>query len=99
MRIVDSKNKKTMKQIFEELQALNQKIDGLRSDRKDLLTVKEAASFLGIAASTLYKWTADNLIPFYRVNGKIILFYREELLKWVLGRKVFSNAEIEEGGL
>ena len=36
---------------------------------KEVLTLEEAAVFMGISRSTLYKMTHNNVIPFYRPNG------------------------------
>ena len=51
---------------------------------KEVLTLEEAAVFMGISRSTLYKMTHNNVIPFYRPNGKLIYFEKSELLAWML---------------
>ncbi len=53
---------------------------------KAFLTFSEAAEFLGIAKSTLYKFTASNMIPFSKPNGKIIYFSKKQLEDWVLSK-------------
>jgi len=37
----------------------------------DLLTFIEARKLLNISASTLHKWKRDNIIPVYRIGGRI----------------------------
>ena len=53
---------------------------------KAFLTFSEAAEFLGIAKSTLYKFTASNMIPFSKPNGKIIYFSKKQLEDWVMSK-------------
>jgi excisionase family DNA binding protein len=53
---------------------------------KSFLTFSEAAEFLGIAKSTLYKFTASNMIPFSKPNGKIIYFSKKQLEDWVMSK-------------
>ena len=45
---------------------------------KEILTIDEACSLLGIARQTMYARTSKNQIPFYK-EGKRILFKRTEL--------------------
>lgn len=40
---------------------------------KPVLNLEEAAIFLGIAKSSLYKMPHEHIVPFCRPNGKIIL--------------------------
>lgn len=47
------------------------------------LTFQEAAEYLGISKSTLYKKTAKKKIPFYKNQGKLIYFKKSELNDWV----------------
>ena len=58
--------------------------------------LEEAASFLGIAKSTLYKMTHENRIPFYKPAGKLIYFEKSVLLDWVRSNRIMSETEIEE---
>lgn len=53
---------------------------------KPFLTFSEAAEFLGIAKSTLYKFTSSNMIPFSKPNGKIIYFSKKQLEDWVMSK-------------
>ena len=57
---------------------------------------EEAASFLGIAKSTLYKMTHENRIPFYKPAGKLIYFEKSVLLDWIRSNRVMSEAELQE---
>ena len=67
-----------------------------RVQGKDVLTLEEAAKFMGIARSSLYKMTHEQTIPFYKPNGKMIFFEKSDLLAWVRKNRVSSEAEISE---
>ena len=76
-----SENKKTnvqkdtdLHQQVEELKERMKAMENILDNGKEISTVEEAAKFMGIARSSLYKMTSDQLIPFYRPNGKMIYF-------------------------
>jgi excisionase family DNA binding protein len=64
----------------------------MNSDRV-FLTFNEAANYLGMAKSTLYKLTASNMIPFSKPNGKKIYFSKIQLEEWILSNN--RNPELE----
>ena len=51
------------------------------------LTLIEAAGYLNLSKATLYKYTSEATIPFYKV-GRRILFKTEELDAWLTELKV-----------
>lgn len=55
------------------------------------LNLTEAAKFLNITKSSLYKLTSNNKIPFYKPNGKRIYFEKGELTDWLLSNKVTTQ--------
>ena len=57
---------------------------------KEVLSVEEAARFMDIARSSLYKMTSDRSIPFYRPNGKMIYFEKADILEWIRKNRVMS---------
>lgn len=63
---------------------------------KEVLNLEEAAIFLGIAKSSLYKMTHNQVIPFYKPNNKMVYFERSELLKWLRTCPVASIQQIDE---
>ena len=69
-------------------------LEHLIFDSKDVLTLEEAAIFMGISKSSLYKMTHKHEIPFYRPNGKLIYFEKSELLKWMRQNRSMSEEEI-----
>ena len=63
---------------------------------KEVLTLEEAAFFMGISKSSLYKMTHRHELPFFRPNGKLIYFEKTELLKWMRQCRVKADSEIKE---
>lgn len=49
---------------------------------QDYLTLAEAADFLGLKKSYLYKLTSGRQIPFFKYGGRIVLFERAALEAW-----------------
>ena len=50
--------------------------------KQKLLSVTEAADFLGIKKSTLYEWIIQKKVPHYKV-GRLVKFKRESLEAWL----------------
>lgn len=53
-----------------------------RGDNK-LLNFVEAAQYLSISHSQLYKYTSQRKIPFHKPAGKYLYFFRHELDQWI----------------
>ena len=49
---------------------------------KKMLTISEAAEFLGLEVSGVHMLTHKKLIPYYKPNGKTIYFDPKELVEW-----------------
>lgn len=81
--------------LVQDLEKRMQTMENLLDSAKEVLTVEEAAKFMGIARSTLYKMTSEQTIPFYRPNGKMIYFEKADLLEWVRQNRVSTKVEIE----
>lgn len=77
-----------------ELQERVKRLENLCYAAKEVLNLEEAATFLGIAKSTLYKMTHLNHLPFFKPAGKLIFFEKKALLDWVRGAKSMSEEEI-----
>lgn len=61
---------------------------------KEVLNSDEAAIYLGISKSTLFKLTSTRVLPFSKPNGKLIYFKRSALDEWMLSNSIPSSAEI-----
>jgi excisionase family DNA binding protein len=82
--------------IFEKLKVLGDNIEQQKLLSKDILTLEEASKYLVVSKSSLYKKTSTNQIPFYKPNGKIIYFKREDLDQWMLTNRQSTVDEIKE---
>lgn len=67
----------------------------LKVQRIKPYTFNEAAEYLGISKSYLYKLTSGGKIPYYKPFGKKIYFDKVMLDDWVYQNPVKSNAQIE----
>ena len=63
--------------------------------RKQVLNITEAALYLGISKSHLYKLTSSGQIPHYKPGGKLVFFNREELDNWALSQKVEAERDLD----
>ena len=50
----------------------------------ETMNYEEAAAYLKIKVNTLKAWVAKKKLPFHKPSGKTVLFFREELEKWIL---------------
>ncbi len=80
---------------FSQLNARLESIESKILHTKAVLTFKEAASYMGMAESFLYKLTSTNKVPFYKPNGKVIYFNRMELEAWLLQNRQATNLELD----
>lgn len=63
---------------------------------KEMLTAEEAAKYLGVSRSYLYKLTMRKLIPHFKPMGKMCYFDRHELEAWLRTNRIATNEEIEQ---
>ena len=63
---------------------------------KEVLTSDEAAAYMGISKSYLYKLTMKQLIPHYKPMGKMCYFNRVELENWLQSNRVATADEISQ---
>lgn len=69
------------------LQKLTELENQLVKNNEKPLTIAEAAEYLGLSTSYLYKLTAKNLIPHHKPTGKVIFFSKYELDEWIFRTK------------
>ena len=62
---------------------------------KEVLTSDEAARYMGISKSYLYKLTMRQKIPHYKPMGKMCYFNRAELENWLQNNRVATDEEIK----
>lgn len=63
---------------------------------KEVLTSDEAARYMGISKSYLYKLTMRQQIPHYKPMGKMCYFNRVEIENWLQGNRVATEVELQE---
>ncbi len=63
---------------------------------KEVLTSDEAARYLGVSMSYLYKLTMRREIPHYKPLGKKCYFNRHELEDWLQTNRVATATEISD---
>ncbi len=79
-----------MNEILEFLKRIEERqqhIEQMLISQKNVLTFEEAAQYMGLSKSHLYKHTMTGSIPFYKPNGKMVYFDRKELENWLLQNK------------
>ena len=68
----------------------------LKGQTEKPLTFDEAARYLDISKSHLYKLTSRNKIPHYKPQGKRLYFSKSELNTWLLRNPVKTTGKIEQ---
>ena len=67
------------------------------SPLKEILTIEEAAEFLSVSKSYLYKQTSAQAIPHYKPTGKRCYFKRSELEAWILVGRISPKPDLACG--
>lgn len=86
----------TLQKMYEGLCHEMENLKKLLFTAKEVLTLEEAAIYLGVSKSSLYKMTHQRAIPFYKPNNKLVYFERSELLGGLRQNKAISQSEIDE---
>lgn len=69
----------------------------LEHDTERLLSVDEAAAFLGMTKSSIYKLTSKKELPYHKPGGCYRVFFdRRDLAAWARSQRVASRSEIEQ---
>lgn len=80
-------------------EVLKQAVDEIVSQNiictKDVLTSDEAARYMGVSKSYLYKLTMRGEIPHFKPMGKMCYFNRKELEEWLQRNRIATTGEIE----
>ena len=63
---------------------------------KEVLTSEEAARYMGISKSYLYKLTMRGEIPHYKPMGKMCYFNRYEIEEWLQQNRCATSAELND---
>lgn len=79
---------------LEELLSHLKKLENIAYSVKDFLNIDEAALYLQIAKSSVYKMTSNRELPVYKPNGKNIYILRSDLDDWIRRNQVATDEEI-----
>ena len=82
-----------VKQVQNQLKKIEELLTGLKANSEVYLNLSEAASFLKLKPSTIYKKIAKKEIPHFKI-GKNILFSKSSLVKFVQSHKIKSKEEL-----
>lgn len=85
-------------ELQQQLRELNHRLETAEKRTllsKDVLTLEEAALYLGMKKSNLYKMTHRMEIPFYKPQGKMNYFERTDLDAWMRRGRSMSRDEID----
>jgi len=78
------------------LQELRKIKDAALLAAKPILTMDDAAAFMGVTKNNLYKLVSARRIPHYKSEGgKFTYFKRAELEQWLTAVRVPTNDELE----
>ena len=78
----------------EDLEAIKNLLAEVQGSPKEVLTSDEAAAYLGISKSALYKLTMGRKIPFYK-SAKLCYFDRQEIIDWMKSNRVATQEELD----
>jgi excisionase family DNA binding protein len=62
--------------------------EGVVPKEKELLTVHDVASYLGVSRWTVYQWVNQNKIPFVKILGRLLRFDKVEVIDWINKQRV-----------
>lgn len=81
--------------ILDKLTEIADKLSEQNMLQKAVLNLNEAAKYLDISESHLYKLTSTRQIPHFCPQGKKLYFKREELDQWLLRNRQTATDEID----
>ena len=84
----NSRHDNEIKRDVAELKNRMDAVEHLLDKAKDVLTLEEAAAFMGMKKSTLYKLPHEQAIPYWKPNGKLIYFEKSELIACIRQNKM-----------
>ena len=84
-----------MSHIFEQqLKEIQAYIHQQSLQAKDIMNVPEAAAYMGVSCSYVYKLTSTRQLPFHKPGAKLIYLKKEDLRDYMLRNRQQSVEEI-----
>lgn len=71
-------------------------MDSKNINPKSVLTLAEAAEYMGLKKSYLYRLTHEKRIRHYKPNNKMIYFMVEDIIAWLTSNPVLTDEELSE---
>lgn len=62
---------------------------------KDVFNMDDLAAYTGMSKTYLYKLVCERAIPYYKGNGKMNYFRRDDINAWLLRNRIMSQEEID----
>lgn len=84
-----------LKQIKEEISKMKKSKTENKGNTHIPIGIERVSDLTGKAVTTLYRYTANGLIPCYK-KGKAILFFEDEIIEWIKNGKCESVEEKAE---
>ena len=82
--------------ILDKLTEIANKLDEQNLLQKTVLNFNEAAKYLDVSPSHLYKLTSTKSVPHFCPQGKKLYFKRDELDNWLQRNRQSAATEIEQ---
>jgi excisionase family DNA binding protein len=67
--------------------------------KNNLLTTAEAAEYIGVTLSYMHKMMMNKTIAYYKPNGKLCYFEKEDLDRWLRRIRIASIEEVEQDAI
>ena len=80
----------------EDLEAIKDLLQEVQGSPKEVLTSDEAAAYLGVSKSCIYKLTMGRKIHHYKSEGgKLCYFDRQEIINWMKAHRIATQEELD----
>lgn len=66
---------------------------------KEVLSLEEAAEYMGVSKGQMYKLTREREIPHSKPGGKMCYFRRADLDAWMLGNPVATQTALNTAAI
>jgi excisionase family DNA binding protein len=63
--------------------------------QKEVLSLKEAANYMGLAVGTLYRLTCTHALPYYKPGGKIIYLKLSDIQEYMLRNRIATADDLD----
>ena len=83
-------------EIDQRLDGIEKNLFSIKLQSKEILTLEEAAEYMGMKKSYLYKLTSSNKIKFFSPLGKLIYFHKEDINDFLLQNPNKTSSSIED---